>query len=118
MSKRATQRRFLRRSTPDRSELRSRALAHEAAGRTRDAISAWSALNRIEGDPWIESHLVDLRCDPRNVEVDVDADDRRGAEVSGGRPLEPWPRVLRDPFPDVRGRPPEIPAAELSMKVL
>src|SRR5437764_1125240 len=108
MSKRAIARRFLRRSTPDRSEVRNRALALESEGRIRDAISAWNALNRIEADPWIETHLVDLRCDPNNVEA---ADGVRNG-AAHGRGLEPWPRVLPDPFPDVANRPPEIPAAE------
>jgi hypothetical protein len=114
MSKRATVRRFLRRSPPDRSELRSGALTLEADGRIRDAISAWSALNRIEADPWIETHLVELRCGPNNV----DTDDHVENEAAAGKPLEPWPRVLPDPFPDVSGRPPEIEAHELSMELL
>ncbi|HTK17581.1 MAG TPA: phytanoyl-CoA dioxygenase family protein [Acidimicrobiia bacterium] len=113
LSKRAIPRRFLRRSKPERSELRSRALSLEADGRVRDAISAWNALNRIEADPWIETHLVDLRCDPNNV----DTDEQIRSEA-GGKGLEPWPRLLPDPFPDVSNRPPEIPADELSMEVL
>jgi hypothetical protein len=112
MPKGAIARRFLRRSTPDQSELRSRALALEAEGRIRDAISAWSALNRIEADAWIETHLVDLRCDPNHIDIDDQARD------DNARPVEPWPRVLSDPFPGVSGRPPEIEAHELSMEVL
>ena len=113
MLKRATQRRFRRRPPPDLSEpdlpeLRSRALAHESAGRIRDAISEWTALNRIDPDPWIESHLVDLRCDPGNLDAGADS----------GKPVEPWPRQLEDPFPDISDRPPEIQADELSMEVL
>lgn len=112
MSKGAIARRFLRRSTPDLSELRSRALALEADGRIRDAISAWSALNRIETDAWIETHLVDLRCDPNNLDTDHHVHNQRDKR------LEHWPRALPDPFPDVFGRPPEIAAHELSMKLL
>jgi ectoine hydroxylase-related dioxygenase (phytanoyl-CoA dioxygenase family) len=112
MSKRAIARRFLRRPTPDRFELRSRALALEAEGRIRDAISLWNELNRIEADPWIEAHLVDLRCDPNNSDADDEVHNPRGKR------LEHWPRALSDPFPDVSGRPPEIEAHELSMEVL
>ena len=68
------------------------------------AIAAWSELNRLRHDAEIEAHLVDLRCDPRNIAA-------RNAEVPAQR-VEPWPRRLDDPFPDVSGRPPEIPAAE------
>ncbi len=119
MLKRATQRRFRRRTTPDLSEpdlseLRSRALAHESAGRVRAAISEWTALNRIEPDAWIESHLVDLRCDPRNIEADHAAH----AGAPGANPAGQWPRALADPFPEITDRPPEIRADELSMEVL
>jgi hypothetical protein len=115
MSKRASSWRFLRRNPPDLaalelSERRDRALAHESAGRIRDAISEWTALNRIAADPWIESHLVDLRCDARNVEADYDS--TRHSRV------EPWPRELADPFPDIWDRPPEIEADQLSMEIL
>lgn len=109
MSKRVALRRFRRRPTPILSELRTRALAHEAEGRIRDAMSAWTELNRIVADPWIESHVVDLRCDPRNIEAD--ATDR-------GTPIQPWPRRLVDPFPDISGRPPEVSADQLTMEVL
>jgi hypothetical protein len=120
MLKRATPRRFRRRPTPDlagtdptaadSSARRDRALAHESAGRMRDAISEWTALNRIEADPWIESHLVDLRCDPRTIAADYDAD--------AGLPADQWPRQLADPFPDITDRPPEIQADQLTMEVL
>src|SRR5689334_11172880 len=102
MLKRATRRR-------DLSERRDRALAHEAAGRMRDAISEWTAINHIEADPWIESHLVDLRCDPGTIAADYEADG------NGGIPGEQWPRVLPDPFPEITDRPPEIRADQLSM---
>src|SRR3954447_16440187 len=111
MLKRATARRFRRRPT-DLSERRERALAHESAGRMRDAISEWTALNRLEADPWIESHLVDLRCDPRTIAADYDADG------NGGIPADQWPRQLADPFPDITDRPPEITADQLTMEVL
>jgi len=106
----AIRRRSWRRSTARRSELRRNALTYEADGQIREAIEAWTALNRLREDAEIEARLVDLRCDPRNVAS-------RLAE-SHGQPVQPWPRRLDDPFPDVSGRPPEIPAADLSMELL
>jgi hypothetical protein len=106
--------RFLRRPTDgdrdvitrrDVPQLRRRALLFEADGRIQDAIAVWTQLNRFRPDAATETHLVDLRCDPRNVESDA-------------RPAEPWPREFDDPFPDVFGRPPEIGVDELSVELL
>ena len=110
MSKRAALGRFLRRQLRKRADLRSRALACEAAGQISAAISAWTELNRNAADAWIESHLVDLRCDPRNF----DSTNRAQPEIS----VEAWPREIADPFPDVSGDVPEIQADELSVEVL
>src|SRR5689334_19529832 len=88
----------------ERPVLRRRARRAEANGRARDAITAWSGLNRFRSDADIEAHLVDLRCEPRD-------------EVAG-MPMQPWPRTLDDPFPAVVGHPPEIDADQLSMEVL
>jgi hypothetical protein len=76
----------------------------------RKAIAAWSELNRLRPDAEIEAHLVDLRCDPRNIAA-------RNAEIPL-QPVAPWPRRLDDPFPDVSGHPPEVSADELSMELL
>jgi len=89
----------------ERPALRRRAREAEANGRVRDAITAWTGLNRFRSDADVESHLVDLRCEPLDDEVP-------------GMPIEPWPRTIEDPFPDVVGRPPEIDAEQLSMEVL
>lgn len=84
---------------------RRRAGAYEADGRIEAAIHTWTALNRRAADAAVEAHLVDLRCDPRN-------------HPPAGKPQEPWPRRLADPFPEISGRPPEIAAADLSMELL
>ncbi len=73
-------------------------------------MMAWTALNQLQPDAEIEEHLVDLRCDPANSGF--------GKDELGGEPIEPWPRRLDDPFPEVRDRPPEIPVEQLTMEVL
>src|SRR4051812_10510642 len=100
----AIRRRSSRRSRARRSELRRVAPAYEAEGQMRKAIAAWSELNRLRPDADVEAHLVDLRCDPRNIAA-------RNAEIPL-QPVAPWPRRLDDPFPDVSGRPPEVSADE------
>lgn len=106
-------RRTLRRSTGDSagdslagdlSELRRHALACEADNRIPDAIQAWTGLNRLRSDAAVEAHLVDLRCDRSNH--------------PSAKPVEPWPRPVIDPFPEVYGRPPEIDASDLSLELL
>jgi hypothetical protein len=109
MLKRATPRRSRRRAE-NGSDLRRRALAHETDGHVAAALRAWTALNRLQPDPEIEAHLVDLRCDPRHAESVV-------AEFRG-EPAEQWPRRFDDPFPDLSGRVPEIPVDQLTVEVL
>lgn len=87
------------------AELRRRALAHEAGGHLGEAVAVWTMLNRLQATPQVEEHLVNLRADPT-------------INNRGGVAVEPWPRPLADPFPDVVGQPPEIDANELSMELL
>ena len=87
------------------SDLRRNAINAEADGQIREAIAAWTAVNRLHPDPKVEEHLVQLRC---NLAFSRPA----------GVAIEPWPRQLEDPFPDVFGQPPQIDADVLSMEVL
>jgi hypothetical protein len=87
------------------SDLRAGAIAAEADGQIREAIAAWTAVNRLHPDPKVEEHLVQLRC---NLAF---------SEPAGGA-IEPWPRQLEDPFPDVVGQAPQIDADLLSMELL
>ena len=82
-----------------------RARALEAEGRLREALEQWTQLNRLDPDPWIEEHLIELRCDDRLTEPT-------------GRGIEPWPPTFDDPFPDVVGVPPEVDAAALTAELL
>lgn len=86
-------------------ELRRIALEHEEAGRVREALVAWTRLNQLGGDPEVEAHLLEVRCDPRLT-------------TPTGTGVDPWPRQLEDPFPGLVGQVPEVPAADLSMEVL
>jgi hypothetical protein len=90
---------------PGAAQLRERALAYERENRISEAVAAWTELDRLHPDPAIETHLVDLRCDPRNFDAST-------------VPTEPWPRQLADPFPDVVGALPEIHAGALTMEIL
>lgn len=76
-----------------------------ADGRFEDAVAALAEANRAERDPMIELRLVELR------HLAADA-----MEVGPGR--ADWPPTYEDPFPDVVGRIPEIPASQLSTEVL
>jgi ectoine hydroxylase-related dioxygenase (phytanoyl-CoA dioxygenase family) len=90
-------------------ELRRAALAFEADGRIRDAIDAWTELNKRQPDAAVEEHLVDLRCRPL---VDTAADARVDADAT------PASRCVDDPFPALSGRPPEIDASGLTTELL
>ncbi|MDQ1455979.1 MAG: hypothetical protein QOH28_1599 [Actinomycetota bacterium] len=89
----------------DTSKMHQAALALEASGRFRDAIDAWTALNREQPDTEVEQRLVRLRHEA-------------ALQLDASVPVEPWPPVLADPFPDVVGRPPEILGDELTSEVL
>jgi hypothetical protein len=89
----------------DRSRLHHAALAFEAEGRFRDAIDAWTVLNRQQPDGDVEQRLVRLRHEAA-LQLDTSA------------PIDPWPRVLADPFPNVVGRPPEILGDALTSELL
>ena len=83
------------RTAPDRApaaQLRQQAEQAEADGRLIDALDLLRQANRAEPDPATEAHIVELR--------------HRGFDqVEDGTPLDSWPRVLPDLFPDVEGIP-------------
>ena len=88
---------------PDLDVDKLRALVDEE--RYVEAIDLLNAANRAQRDPAIEIALVALRYHAA-----------ASAPASAGR--EPWPPVYADPFPDVVGRLPEVPAAELTTEIL
>src|SRR5207253_2253844 len=81
------------------------ALAFEAKGRFREAIDAWTLLNRAHPDTEVEQRLVRLRHEA-------------ALQLDASVPVGPWPRPLADPFPNVCGLPPEILGDELTSEVL
>src|ERR1051326_8729369 len=87
------------------SKLRRRALSCEADGRIREAVAAWTDLNRLQPQASTEEHLVDLRCDHRAIEL-------------GPAPTDTRPRPADDPFPQAPARLPELHAADLSVDLL
>jgi hypothetical protein len=92
-------------STSPGSERRAHAEELEAAGRFREAIRAWSAVNRLAPDAAIEERLVGLRH-------------KAMRELASQTAVGPWPRQLPDPFPGIAGQLPEIAATALSSAVL
>jgi hypothetical protein len=92
-------------TSTDGAQIRAQALALENAGNFRDAIVAWTVLNRQEADTDIEQRLVRLRH-------------LAAASNSSESTVEVWPRRLADPFPGVEGEPPEIDAHELTSECL
>lgn len=92
-------------TSADGSQIRAQALALENAGNFRDAIVAWTVLNRQEADAEVEQRLVRLR--------------HLATSSNYGEPtIEPWPPRLADSFPGVEGEPPEIDAHELNSECL
>jgi hypothetical protein len=71
-----------------------------AEGRFLAAIDLLTTANRRHRDAAIEERLVALRYDAV-------------AELASSAPREPWPPSYPDPFPEVQGQPPEIPADRL-----
>ncbi len=76
-----------------------------AEGHRLAAIELLTAANRRQRDSTLEERLVELRYDAV-------------AELEESTPFEPWPRSFPDPFPDVTGQPPEIPADRLDTAVM
>lgn len=74
------------------------------AGRLAEAVDLLEGMWRTTGDPELEVRLVDLRHAAARALV-------------AGPGRMPWPVPYADPFPDVVGRPPEVPAADLSPEV-
>jgi hypothetical protein len=87
------------------SALSERAHADEADGRLRDAVSAWTEVNRLHPDPDVEERLVRLRCELALGQARGSAPDQ-------------WPPTVDDPFPDVEGRVPDIDVDDLTSEVL
>lgn len=87
------------------ASLASAALRHEAQGELRQAIDAWTELNRRQRDGEVEQRLVRLRHEAARLP-------RRSA------PPGPWPRPAADPFPSVAGKPPEVGREEFTAKIL
>lgn len=86
-------------------EQRSAADALEADGRWLEAIARWSDLNRAAPSSEIETRLIALR--------------HRAADAMGRPdPAPSWDRAYEDPFPQVRGRAPEVTRAGLTAEVL
>jgi hypothetical protein len=92
-------------SIDDTAQMRDAALALESSGSLRDAIAAWTAVNRRRPESDIEQRLVRLRHEAARIDTN-------------GGPVGPWPRALADPFPGVVGQPPEIRGDELTPDVL
>lgn len=69
-----------------------------------DEVAALTAKNRGRRDAAIDERLVRLR---HEAFFELASD-----------PASVWPPVVEDPFPDVRDRPPEIPATELNAALL
>ena len=76
-----------------------------AQGRFVDVLDLLAAENRVESDPELELRLIDLRF--------------RAAETYDAGPgRTPWPPDYSDPFPDLVGKLPEIPASALTTDIL
>jgi hypothetical protein len=75
------------------------------AGRAVDAVDLLAAADREHRDPDIEIRLIDLRHLATQT-----------MDTGTGRAR--WPPTYDDPFPDVRGRLPEVAAADLDTAVL
>lgn len=93
------------RSTHAASNLFDAAVELEATGRYRDAIAAWTIVNREDPQSDIEERLVKLRHEAA-LQAGVDP------------PVDAWPRPIADPFPDLVGHPPEIGADDLTWPIL
>lgn len=93
------------RTMTDRSKMRDAAVAFEAQGRIRDAIDAWTVVNREQPETEVEQRLVGLRH-------------AAALQLGASVPTHPWPHPLADPFPNVIGQPPEILGDELTSEVL
>jgi len=77
----------------------------ESAGRPTDAIALLSNANRDVAAAPLEQRLVELRA-------------RSFSAIDRTSGLASWPRTAPDPFPDVRGRAPEVARADLDPTVL
>src|SRR4051812_4723762 len=88
----------------DRPEL-AEAEALAAEGRFLAAIDVLTAANRRHRDAAIEERLVSLRYEAI-------------AEVGSSPSRTPWPPTYPDPFPEVQGQPPEVPADQLETAVM
>jgi len=76
-----------------------------AQGRFADALDLLAAENRVAADAELELRLIDLRF--------------RAAEAYDAGPgRTPWPPEYSDPFPEVVGKLPEIPATALTTDLL
>lgn len=76
----------------------------EEGGDAVGALDALVALNRDHPSTELQHRLIALR--------------HRAAEGFASQPRSPWPPVFDDPFPDVVGVIPEIPAAELTAEIM
>ena len=76
-----------------------------AADRLVEAVDLLAEVNRRGRRPDLETRLVDLRARAAS-----------SFEPGGGRP--DWPPAYDDPFPDVSGAVPEVPASRLTSEVL
>lgn len=76
-----------------------------AEDRLVEAVDALAAANRSHPGPDLEVALIGLRH-------------RAAVNAHPGPGRAPWPPVYADPFPDVVGRLPEIPASELTSEIL
>lgn len=76
----------------------------EAGGDLVGALDVLVDLNRQEPSTELQQRLVDLR--------------HRAAEGFASQPRSPWPPEFDDPFPDVFGEIPEIPAADLTAEIM
>ncbi|MEO6629463.1 MAG: phytanoyl-CoA dioxygenase family protein [Aquihabitans sp.] len=76
-----------------------------AESRFVEAVDALAEANRRERHPDLEVALIALRH-------------RAAATTAATAGRSPWPPVYTDPFPDVVGYLPEIPAAELTAELL
>lgn len=77
----------------------------EAEGKLVEAVDVLAAVNAHGPDPAIEDRLVDLRH-------------RAAKSVDPGPGRSPWPPTYRDPFPELTGQVPEVPAAQLDTEML
>lgn len=77
----------------------------EAEGKLVEAVDALAVVNARSADPAVEERLVDLRH-------------RAATSVDPGPGRSPWPPTYRDPFPELSGQVPEVPAAHLDTEML